>query len=216
MVIASLTSAVEDLLIHHGALAVFAVMALDALLPVGGELTMLIAGVLAAGALGAGGRTGLPEYLLLSLAGTAGYLLGSVAGWELGRRGGRQLVAHHGRVLHLGPVRFARAEAWFDRHGTKAVLLGRLTPLVRSFVSVPAGVLGAPLGSYVALTAAGSAIWCFAFAGAGWALGDNWDTVHGAFRFADIAVVLACLLLVVLALRTRRGHVEPGAPSTSG
>lgn len=201
MVTASLTSVVEDLLIHHGALAVFAVMAVDALLPVGGELTMLLAGVLAAGALGAGGRTGLPEYLLLATAGTLGYLLGALAGWELGRRGGRELVARHGRWLHLGPARFARAEAWFDRHGAKAVLLGRLTPLVRSFISIPAGVLDFRLAPYLVLTAIGSAVWCFAFAGAGWALGGQWDQVHSAFRYADIAVVLGALVLLAALLR---------------
>lgn len=213
MLSASLTTVVEDLLIRHGALAVLAVMAVDALLPVGGELTMLLAGVLAAGALGTGGLTGLPEYLLLASAGTLGYLLGSLAGWQVGRRGGRELVARHGRWLHLGPERFGRAEAWFDRHGRKAVFLGRLTPLVRSFISIPAGVLGAPLPSYLALTAAGSALWCFGFAGAGWALGAEWEQIHSAFRLADVAVLAAGLLLAVsLVPAVRRTLVHPFIP----
>jgi membrane protein DedA with SNARE-associated domain len=97
-----------------------------------------------------------------------------------------------------------RAEAWFERHGRAAILLGRLTPLVRSFVSVPAGVFEAPLGSYVALTALGSAIWCFAFAGAGWALGANWDAVHSAFRYVDVAAIAAVAGTVAwLTLRRR-------------
>jgi membrane protein DedA with SNARE-associated domain len=202
--LASLTSTVQDLVVHHGVLAVFAVMAVDAVLPVGGELTMLLAGALAAGALGGGGRDGLPEYLLLSAAGTLGYLTGSLAGWWVGRRGGRELVERHGRWLHLGPERFARAEAWFDRHGSMAVFLGRLTPLVRSFISIPAGVLDFPLRPYVALTTAASAIWCLAFAGAGWALGSNWDQVHHAFRYADIAAVVAVLVAAALLLRAQR------------
>jgi membrane protein DedA with SNARE-associated domain len=202
--LASLTSTVQDLIVHHGVLAVFAVMAVDAVLPVGGELTMLLAGALAAGALGGGGRDGLPEYLLLSAAGTLGYLTGSLAGWWVGRRGGRELVERHGRWLHLGPERFARAEAWFDRHGSMAVFLGRLTPLVRSFISIPAGVLDFPLRPYVVLTTAASAIWCLAFAGAGWALGSNWDQVHHAFRYADIAAVVAVLVAAALLLRAQR------------
>jgi membrane protein DedA with SNARE-associated domain len=202
--LASLTSTVQDLIVHHGVLAVFAVMAVDAVLPVGGELTMLLAGALAAGALGGGGRDGLPEYLLLSAAGTLGYLTGSLAGWWVGRRGGRELVERHGRWLHLGPERFARAEAWFDRHGSMAVFLGRLTPLVRSFISIPAGVLDFPLRPYVALTTAASAIWCLAFAGAGWALGSNWEQVHHAFRYADIAAVVAVLVAAALLLRAQR------------
>lgn len=210
MPLASLTSALQDLLVHHGALAVFAVMALDALLPVGGELTMLLAGALAAKALGGGGRGGLPEYLLLSVAGTLGYTAGALGGWWAGKRGGRELIEHRGRWLHLGPERFARAEVWFSRHGGKAVFLGRLTPLVRSFISIPAGVLDYPVRPYLALTTAASAIWCFAFAGAGWALGSKYDQVHHAFRFADAAAVLAVLVagaLVLRAQRARRGRV---------
>jgi membrane protein DedA with SNARE-associated domain len=204
VILASLTSTLQDLLAHHGALAVFAVMAVDAVLPVGGELTMLLAGALAAGALGAGGRDGLPEYILLSLAGTAGYTAGSVAGWWIGARGGREFVGRHGRLLHLGPERFARAEAWFTRHGSKAVFLGRLTPLVRSFISIPAGVLEFPLRPYVLLTTLGSAIWCFGFAGAGWALGSNWDQVHHAFRYADVAAILAVAAAAAYAVRAQR------------
>jgi membrane protein DedA with SNARE-associated domain len=85
-----------------------------------------------------------------------------------------------------------------------AVFLGRLTPLVRSFISIPAGVLDFPLRPYVVLTTAASAIWCFAFAGAGWALGSNWDQVHHAFRYADIAAVVAVLAAAALLLRAQR------------
>ncbi len=210
MPLASLTSTLQDLLVHHGALAVFFVMAVDAILPVGGELTMLLAGALAAGALGAGGRHGLSEYVSLSLAGTTGYLAGAYVGWWMGRSGGRELVERRGRWLHLGPDRFARAEAWFDRHGAKAVLLGRLTPLVRSFISIPAGVLAFPLRPYVLLTTLGSAIWCFGFAGAGWALGDNYDQVHRAFRFADIAAVIGVVLAVGLVVRAQQRRSRMG------
>ena len=213
MLFASLTSVVEDMLTQHGALAVFSVMLVDAVLPVGGELTMLLAGALAAGAVGSGGRTGLAEYLLLSVAGTVGYLVGALLGWWVGQRGGRALIDRHGRWLHLGPERFARAERWFDHRGDAAVFLGRLTPLVRSFISIPAGVLGSPLARYAALTAAGSAIWCFAFAGAGWALGSKYDEVHRALRFADVAVVLAAVALaVLLAVRGLRRARSPRRP----
>jgi membrane protein DedA with SNARE-associated domain len=210
MPLASLTSTLQDLLVHHGALAVFCVMAVDAILPVGGELTMLLAGALAAGALGSGGHTGLSEYLLLSLAGTAGYLAGSIAGWWIGDRGGREFIHRHGRWLHLSPERFARAEAWFDRHGRMAVFLGRLTPLVRSFISIPAGVLGFPFRPYVVLTTAASAIWCFGFAGVGWALGSNYDQVHHAFRYADIAAIVAVLAGVAVLARSQRRRPATG------
>jgi membrane protein DedA with SNARE-associated domain len=134
-------------------------------------------------------------------AGTLGYTVGALIGWGVGVRGGRELVDRHGGKLHLGPARFARAERWFARFGPAAVFLGRLTPLVRSFVSIPAGVLRFPLGPYTLLTLAASAIWALAFAGAGWALGDQWEKVHSAFRYADYAAVLAILAVAAMALR---------------
>jgi len=197
--LASITGQLIDLVARHGVLAVFALMAVDALLPVGGELTMLYAGVIASGVvagadasvLGLHPQPGIEAYLVMVAAGTLGYLVGSLAGWLLGARGGQPLLERHGRWLHLPPQRVARAQRWFDRFGRLAVFLGRLTPLVRSFISVPAGVFRVPLGSYTLLTALGGFIWCLLFAGIGWAVSGNWESVHHAFRFADIAVVLA-------------------------
>jgi membrane protein DedA with SNARE-associated domain len=198
----------------HGVYAVFAVMALDAVLPVGGELTMLYAGALASGALadrvtflGTTLPTGLESYVVLVAAGALGYLVGSLIGWEIGRRGGRPLIERHGRWLHLSPAKLERAERWFDRHGVLAVFLGRLTPLVRSFISIPAGVLGAPLGRYTVLTLAASLIWCLAFAGAGWIAGSSWESVHHAFRYVDylaVGIVVGLLIVAAVVLLRRR------------
>ena len=196
-----MTSYVTNLISQHAVLAVFAVMAVDAVLPVGGELTMLFAGAVAGGAiagasvevLGIHAPTGLLAFVVIVLVGTLGYLVGSLLGWALGRRGGRQLIARRGRWLHLGPERFARAERWFERFGLAAVFLGRLTPLVRSFISVPAGALGSPLPSYTALTSAGSLIWCVAFASVGWATGDQWEKLHHGLRYADYAILALAL-----------------------
>lgn len=215
LVLASITATLTDWVGHHGAYAVFLVMALDAVLPAGGELTMLYAGALAAGAIagqhpvvfGHTLHTGLQSYVVLALAGTLGYLAGSLAGWWVGRRGGRPLVERHGRRLHLSLAKLDRAEAWFERWGAWAVFLGRLTPLVRSFISIPAGVLESPLGAYTALTLLASAIWCFGFAGAGWALGSSYDQVHHAFTYVEVlAVVVVLAAAGWWALRRRRAR----------
>src|SRR3954471_8971313 len=213
-ILASLTGQLTSWIGHHGAYAVFAIMALDALLPVGGELTMLFAGALAAGAitgehpilLGHPLQTGLESYLVLATAGTLGYLVGSLIGWAIGRWGGRALLERHGRWLHLGADNLERAERWFDRHGRAAVFLGRLTPVVRSFISVAAGAFESPLGPYAVLTLAGSAIWCFAFAGAGWALGSRYDTIHHAFTAIEVIVVVAAVIGGAALLMRRRGR----------
>ncbi len=212
--LASVTGQLTAWIGQHGVYAVFAIMAVDAVLPAGGELTMLYAGALASGAVSASHpalfgqvlRPGLESYLVLAGAGTLGYLVGSLAGWGIGRSGGRELLERRGRWLHLGPDRMARAERWFVRHGAAAVFLGRLVPLVRSFVSIPAGVLGSPLGPYTGFTLAGSAIWSFAFAGAGWALGRSYEQVDRAFSTVDVAVVVlvAALAAAALVLRRRR------------
>jgi membrane protein DedA with SNARE-associated domain len=200
--------------------AVFALMAIDALLPVGGELIMLYAGVLAAGDVaghgaslfGAGLSSGLESYVVLSLAGTLGYLFGACIGWQLGRWGGRALIVRYGRWLHLDETTLARAERWFDRFGWRAVLFGRVTPVVRSFISIPAGILSTPFAPYILLTTIGSAVWCFAFAAGGWALGGSWQNFHHGFRYADyVAVALVLALLGLALLHRRRSRARPPA-----
>src|SRR5207248_4571012 len=112
------------------------------------ELVMLVAGAVAAGAGGTGGisffgihlGTGIDAFIVMALAGTLGYLVGALVGWAIGRYGGRPLLESHGRWFHLPPAKLDRAEAWFTRWGNLGVLMGRITPVVRSFVSIPAGV----------------------------------------------------------------------------
>jgi membrane protein DedA with SNARE-associated domain len=213
VVLASITQTLTDSVGRHGAYAIFAIMAIDAVLPAGGELTMLVAGAVAGGALAAHPvllghtlPTGVESYVVLSLAGTLGYLAGALAGWALGRWGGRALLERHGRWLHLNAEKLDRAERWFARHGRAAVFLGRLTPVMRSFISVPAGAMEVPLGPYAVLTLAGSAIWCFAFAGAGWALGSRYDTIHHAFTVIEVLVVAAAVLAGAALLIRQRGR----------
>ena len=166
-------------------------------LPAASELVMVYAGALAAGAFANQdvtlfGRTieeGLPAYVAIALAGTIGYTVGAIGGWAIGLYGGRPYLERHGRWLHLSKQKLDRAERWEDW----AVFLGRLTPVIRSFVSVPAGVFEVPFVRYTLLTLLGSAIWCFAFAGAGYAAGDAWENVHHAFGYVEFLVAAAVI-----------------------
>ena len=189
MLLASLTSSLTSFVRDHGIYAVFVLMLIDAVFPAASELVMLVGGAVAAGALGgtvslfgADLSRGFWSYVAISIAGTTGYLAGSIAGWWIGRYGGRPLLEQHGRWFHLTPVQLERAERWFDRHEDWAVFLGRITPVVRSFVSIPAGVFRVGLGRYTALTLAGSALWCFALAAVGWALGSSYERFDHGFR----------------------------------
>ena len=202
MVVASLTSSLTKAVGDYGVYAVFGLMALDAVFPAASEVVMVYGGALAGGAFagqhvtlfGTQVHYGFAAYLAIAIAGTVGYLLGSLVGWAIGDYGGRPLLERHGRWFHLDERKLERAETWFERWGDWAVLIGRVTPVVRSFISIPAGVFRAPLPRYTGLTAVGSAVWCFAIAGAGWALGSSWERFHKGFRFADYIVILIVVL----------------------
>jgi membrane protein DedA with SNARE-associated domain len=202
---------VTSVLAQYGVLAVFVLMAIDAVFPAFSELVMLYGGALASGALTHqldvfGSRTtGTGAFLAIALAGTIGYLLGSLAGWAIGFYGGRPFLERRGRWFHLDEARLARAERWFHRWEGWAVFVGRVTPVARSFVSIPAGVFEARLPRYTLLTAVGSAIWCFAWAGAGWGLGASWQGVHHGFAYVDYAFVAGIVAAAAYwVLRRRR------------
>ena len=205
MPVASILSGVTDALTtvvgDYGLYAVFLLMLLDAVFPAASEAVMVYGGAVAAGAFAGQDvqlfvwnlHPGFEAYLGIALAGTLGYTVGSILGWWIGLRGGRPFLVRHGRWLHLNEAKLVRAERWFDRWEDWAVFLGRITPVVRSFVSIPAGLFRAPLGRYTVLTLIGSAIWCFALAGAGWALGRRWTEFHHAFHYVDYAIVATIL-----------------------
>src|SRR5437763_911037 len=186
-------------------------MLVDAVFPAASELVMLYGGALASGALThrvdvlGWHVTGLDAYLAVVIAGVLGYQLGAIGGWLIGDRGGRPFLERRGGWLHLTHERLKRAERWFERWEDWAVFVGRLTPVARSFISIPAGVFEAKLGRYVVLTALGSAIWAFGWAGAGWALGSSYAGVDHGFRYVEYAFVAGIVLLIAyLILRNRR------------
>src|SRR5262245_31874984 len=195
-------------------------MAIDAVFPAASELIMLYAGALASGALShdlvvfGTERSGPEAYLAVSLAGTLGYLVGALIGWWIGLHGGKPFLERRGRWFHLGPDRLARAERWFDRWEDWAVFVGRLTPVARSFISIPAGVFEAPLLRYTVLPAIGSAIWAFGFAAAGYALGASWESFDHAFRYVEIVVAIGIVAVVAYLIVRRRRSSTMGPRAT--
>jgi membrane protein DedA with SNARE-associated domain len=224
--VASLTSHLTSLIGNHGLYAVFVLMAIDAVFPAASELVMLYAGALAAGAFtgqtvslfGTTISSHAGGYVAMALAGTIGYLAGSIGGWAIGLYGGRTLLERHGRWFHLSGEKLERAERWFDRWDDWAVLVGRITPVIRSFISIPAGVFRMALGRYSVLTLIGSAVWCFALAGVGLGLGKSYESFHHGFRFVDYAIAAAVIALVVyVVVRIRRSSRLSGrAPDSTG
>jgi membrane protein DedA with SNARE-associated domain len=204
VLVASVTHSLTSLIGNHGLYAVFGLMAIDAVFPAASELVMVYAGALAAGAFAGqhvdlfGSRISSHAwaFVVMALGGTFGYLLGSIVGWAIGFYGGRLLLERRGRWFHLSPAKLDRAERWFDRWDDLAVLIGRVTPVIRSFISIPAGVFRMPVWRYTVLTLIGSAAWAFAIAGAGYAAGKSYERFHHDFSYIEYAVVAAVLLLV--------------------
>jgi len=212
-ILSTLTEALTSLIGDHGLYAVFLLMVVDAILPIASELIMVYAGAVAAGAFAGqdvvffGERidSGLWAFVAMAMAGVLGNTIGSVLGWGIGLYGGRPLVERHGRWLHLDAEKLERAERWFERFGDAAVFLGRVTPVVRSFVSVPAGVFRMEPVRFTVLTFLGCLPWCFGLAGVGYGFGRSYERFHEAWHYVDYAVgALIVAGLIYLYVRYRR------------
>jgi membrane protein DedA with SNARE-associated domain len=226
----AITEAVTGAIGDYGLYAVFLLMFVDALLPAASELVMVYAGAVAVGAFSGSAVTLFGReiettgwaYVAIALAGTVGYTLGSVAGWAIGLYGGRPYLERHGRWLHVTPEKLDKADEWFERYGDATVFVTRMLPLVRSFVSIPAGIGEMPLGRYTVLTFLGTIPWCFGLAAVGLALGSQWERFHEAFRYADYAIIVLVVVGVGAVVyhrhrrRARRRAVEEGSPGGTG
>ena len=226
MPVGGITSSLTSLIGDHGLYAVFLLMLIDAVLPAASELVMVYGGALAAGAF-AGQHVTLFgntisshwwAFVAIAGAGAVGYLIGSILGWALGLYGGRPLLERHGRWFHLSGDKLDRAERWFDRWDDLAVLIGRVTPVIRSFISIPAGVFRMPFWRYTVLTLIGSAIWAFALAGVGWGAGNSYEHFHHSFHYVEYAIGAAILLWVAFFLvrRRRASSLAERASDSSG
>jgi len=208
----------------YGLYAIFLLMVVDAVFPAASELVMLYGGALAAGAFSGqhvvlfGHRidSHFWAYVAVSLAGVLGNTVGSLIGWAMGAYGGRPLLEERGRWFHLDRQKLARVDRWFDRWGDWTVFLGRMVPVVRSFVSIPAGVVRMPIGRFTVLTFLGCIPWCFGIAAAGWALGSSYEHFHHDFSYVEYVVVALVILgLAWLIFKRRSSTLARGAGPSS-
>lgn len=208
----------QQLISDYGYLAIFILMlAESACIPVPSELTMLFAGALSAGAV-AGAHLNL---VLVIAAGVAGNVAGSYLAWGIGAYGGRAAWHRWGRYILLRDDDIDRAERWFGRHGTKAVFFGRLLPVVRTFISLPAGLARMPAARFGIYTVVGCIPWTAALAWTGYLVGTNWGSVVSALHGPSYVLAALCVLLVIFAVvmllrRRRRERGDTGRPGTAG
>ena len=205
------TSTVQD----FGYVAVFLLMlAESACIPIPSEATMLFGGALANATFTATlpGHPHHLNFILVGLLGTVGNLVGSWIAYAAGKAGGRPLVERWGRLVLLKPHDIDRAEAWFAKHGERAVFVSRLLPVIRTFISLPAGVAEMPLGTFTIYTVAGCLPWTFALAGVGYAVGGSWTRIQRYIALAGIALAIILVGLIGLWMfrryRARRREAE--------
>ena len=188
---------ITDTILRYGLLAVFVLMLLEsACIPIPSEVTMLFGGALAnAGFVASFGAEGRHlNFVAVGLAGTVGNLVGSWIAWGVGWRGGRPLIERWGRYVFLRKHELDRAEVWFERHGEAAVFISRLLPVIRTFISLPAGIAEMRFVRFSAYTFLGCLPWTFALTALGYALGSQWHVVDRFLR--PISIVIAVLVTV--------------------
>jgi membrane protein DedA with SNARE-associated domain len=153
----------------------------SACIPIPSEVTMLFGGALASAAFAVFGGPQL-NFLFVGLVGTLGNLVGSWLAYWVGSVGGRPMVDRFGRYLLIRPHEVDRAHEWFDHRGEVAVFISRLLPVVRTFISLPAGIARMNRGKFTLYTVLGCLPWTFALAGIGYALGQHWTKAENILK----------------------------------
>jgi LPXTG-motif cell wall-anchored protein len=198
---------VQHLISQYGYLAVFVLMlAESACIPVPSEVIMLFGGALAAGAV-AGAHPSLDGIVA---AGVLGSVAGSYLSWAVGRYAGQPAIRHWGRRVGIREHEIDRATSWFERHGPVAVLVGRVIPVIRTFISLPAGFADMPAGVFGLYTTLGTVPWTAALAIVGYAIGANWQKVADDFH-GPTYVIAGLLVIAGVVLLVRRRRRNAGA-----
>ena len=184
---------VDDL----GLPGVFVLMlAESACIPIPSEATMLFAGFNVS--------DGHYSLVAVTAAGVLGNLVGSWLAYWLGYIGRVDLLEQHGRKLHVKPSHLEWADRWFQRHGDATVFFTRVLPIIRTFISLPAGVARMPFWRFTGLTLAGCVPWVLALAFIGKQAGDRWESWRHHLQYVDYAVLAAVVLGVAFLLLRRR------------
>jgi membrane protein DedA with SNARE-associated domain len=189
-----------DVVDSMGLPGVFILMLLEsACIPIPSEATMLFAGFNVSE-----GHWGLIPTVAV---GVAANVVGSWIAYGVGYYGRVDVLEKHGRKLHIKPSHLAWADRWFERYGDATVFFSRMLPIIRTFISLPAGVARMPFWRFTVLTVAGCAPWVFMLAFIGMKAGDHWESWKNSLHYVDYAVLAAIVIgIVYLVVRNRRAR----------
>jgi len=213
LVVASISETIVNETAHFvseaGLPGIFALMAISsACIPIPSEVVMLFAGFAVADPAQSASQHHMTMVGVV-LAGVLGTMVGSWAAYGVGRGGRLELFERHGAKLHMGPAQIERADRWFQRYGPPAVLFGRMIPLIRAFVSLPAGIARMPFWRFTVYSLIGTVPWVLGLALAGNALGSEWKNVRKGFEYVDYVIVALVVVGVVYAAVRRRRDRRP-------
>ncbi len=177
---------IEDL----GYWGVFIGMTLEsACIPLPSEVIMPLSGFVV--------YRGEMSLLGITIVGAVGNLIGSWIAYFVGLKGGRPFLEKYGKYVLISPKKLDMAHEWFDKYGHEAVLISRVLPIIRTFISLPAGIVEMDLKKFSIYTFLGSLPWCFVLAYIGFMLGPKWNIIEEYFHYMDIVVVIALVILAI-------------------
>lgn len=177
---------IEDL----GYWGVFIGMSLEsACIPLPSEVIMPLSGFVV--------YRGEMSLLGITIVGAVGNLIGSWIAYFVGLKGGRPFLEKYGKYVLISPKKLDMAHEWFDKYGHEAVLISRVLPIIRTFISLPAGIAEMDLKKFSIYTFLGSLPWCFVLAYIGFMLGPKWNIIEEYFHYMDIVVVIALVILAI-------------------
>ena len=190
---------VNNLYTTFGYAGILIAMAIESCcIPLPSELIMPLAGFMPVAAAGHKAQFSLWG---VTLAGAIGCVVGSSIAYFIGYTGGRDLMLKYGKYVLISRRDAARADAFFATRGDITVFVSRLLPVVRTFISLPAGISRMRFGHFVVLTFLGSLLWCLLLAYIGRQLGKHWNDVGAWIHRFDVLIILAVIALVVLYVR---------------
>jgi len=200
-IIGNLANFVINIISNSGYLGIFALMTVEsALIPIPSEVIMPFSGYLVS--------TGKFNPILVTLAGGAGNLVGSLIAYFIGIKLGREVILRYGKYILLNKSHLDWAESFFKKHGDKTTFVTRLLPGIRTYISLPAGIAKMDLKKFSAYTFAGSIIWSAILMYVGITLGAEWNKIRDYSHYIDAIVGIGIIIIVIIIIKKRIGKTE--------
>jgi membrane protein DedA with SNARE-associated domain len=201
----SILGAITNFIIHTistlGYAGVGLLMAIEsACIPLPSEVIAPFAGFLA--------QSGRFSLFYIAIAGGLGSSVGSVLMYWIGLKGGRPLVEKYGKYILISHHDIAKADRFFVKYGSLSTFIGRLLPVVRTFISLPAGIERVEFKKFLFYSFLGSFIWTYFLAYIGYKLGQNWESLHTKFQKFDVAIVIIIVILILLYIWRHLRHIK--------